>query len=67
MKKIEAWKTNDGKVWETECAAEMHEKRRVAEKKIIDLYYPQMIECATDLMEFLNENKLEMLNIYGRA
>ena len=67
MKKIEAWKTDDGKVWETECAAEMHEKRVKAEKLIVDLYYPQMIECATDLIEFLDANKLKILDIYGRA
>ena len=67
MNKIEAWKTSDGKIWETEGAAEMHEKRTRGESLIRGIYYDQMIECESDLIEFLDNHILTILNFYGRA
>ena len=65
MKKIEAWKTDDGKVWETECAAEMHQKRMDAEKGIRFIYYHGMVECENDLIDFLDQHRCTVLSFYG--
>ncbi|KKN32348.1 hypothetical protein LCGC14_0814980 [marine sediment metagenome] len=67
MKKIEAWKTSDGKVWETEVAAEMHEKRITGEEKIRNIYYTGMVDCGNDLIDFLDQHILTILDFYGRA
>jgi len=64
MKKIDAWKTDDGNVWEIEAAAEMHENRKAGERLIVNVYHPQMVECATDLIDFLTEYKITILRYY---
>ena len=65
MKKIEAWKTNDGKVWETECAAEMYETRTIAESTIKILFYNEIVEDPEHLIDFLETNKTTILQFYG--
>ncbi len=65
MKKIEAWKTNDGKVWETKDAAEIHEKRTEGENLIRNIYYTGMVECAMDLLDLLDQHKITILSFYG--
>jgi len=65
MKKIEAWKTSDGKVWETECAADIHERRIEGETLIRNIYYNGMLECSNDLIDFLIESKITVLKFYG--
>lgn len=65
MKKIEAWKTDDGKVWETEAAADMHEKRITGENLIRGVYWTGMVECESDLVTFLEEYRITVLRFYG--
>ena len=65
MKKIEAWKTTDGKVWETECAADMHERKTEGESLIRNIYFNGMLECSNDLVEFLTQYKTTVLKYYG--
>lgn len=67
MKKIEAWKTTDGKIWENEVAAKMHEKKVTGENRIRNIYYTGMVECENDLIDFLDQHKLTILDFYGRA
>ncbi len=67
MKKIDAWKTIDGKIGETKCAAEIHEKRIEGEKSIRNIYYLGMVDCDDDLIDFLDQHILTILNFYGRA
>lgn len=67
MKKIEAWKTTDGKIWETEVAAGRYEKRTMGENEIRKMYYTGMVECENDLIDFLDQHKLTILDFYGRA
>ncbi len=67
MKKIEAWKTSDGKVWVTESTAEKHEKRIDGENKIRNIYYNGMIDCDNDLIDFLDQHIVTILDFYGRA
>ena len=66
MNKIEAWKTSDGKIWETEGAAETHEKRTAGEDKIRNIYYNGMVDCDNDLIDFLDQHKSTILAFYGR-
>ena len=65
MKKTEAWKTDDGKIWETEEAAEMHETRTTAESTIRILFYDGMVESPEHLIDFLDTNKTIILWFYG--
>ena len=65
MKKIVAWKTNDGKIWEAECAAEMHERKIEGEALIRNIYFNGMLECSNDLIDFLIEKKITVLKFYG--
>lgn len=65
MKKIEAWKTDDDKIWETEAEAETHQNKVEGRGLIITLYYAHMIECPTDLIDFLDEYKITVLKYYG--
>ena len=63
--RVEMWKTNDGKVWETECAAERHETRTTAESTIRILFYNGMVEDPENLIDFLDTNKTIILRFYG--
>ena len=65
MKKIEVWKTNDGKTWGTKCVAEMHERKTEGENLIRNIYYTGMVECAMDLLNFLDQHKITILSFYG--
>ncbi len=65
MKKIEAWKTSDGKVWETKYAAEKHNRELVMASILNDLYYHGMIECGDHLLDFLVDHKPIILQYYG--
>ncbi len=64
MNKIEAWKTTDGKVWETEAEANMHERKTEGESLIINIYFHGMLECSNDLVEFLTQYKTTVLKYY---
>ena len=65
MKKIEAWKTTDGKVWETESAATKHQKEIDAIKYFDVVSYRRMIECGDDVVNFLIYYKDKILEYYG--
>lgn len=65
MKKIEAWKTDDGKIWESESKAKEHEARIEAIDSIRATYYSRMIDCDNDLIAFLDDNKIIILKFYG--
>ena len=65
MKKIEAWRTANGKIWETEEAAKMYETRTIAESTIRILFYNGIVEDPEDLIDFLDTNKTTILRFYG--
>ncbi len=65
IERVEMWRTDDGKVWETEAAAEMHERRTVMTSVLNDLHYHGMIECGDHLLDFLNDHKPIILQYYG--
>jgi len=67
MEKIEAWKTNDGKVWETEYAAKKHQAELDALCVFEEVYYRGMIESANDIINLLIEHKNTILDFYGVA
>ena len=65
MKKIDAWKTNDGKIWENESAAEVHQTRMDAESGIRFIYCCGVVECESDLIDFLDQHRITILKFYG--
>ncbi len=65
MNKIEAWKTTDDKIWENEDAAKVHQTRIDAKNGVRFIYYNGMIECETDLINFLDQHRHTILNFYG--
>ena len=52
MKKTEAWKTDDDKIWKTEAEAVIHEMRGKALEELRGVYYHRMFECAEDVVDF---------------
>ena len=65
MKKIDAWRTDDGKVWETEVVAEIHESKLKLTRDLEEEYYRGMIESTQDLVEFLDNYRGRILEYYG--
>ena len=65
MKKIEAWKTDDGKIWETEVMAEKHEHKLKAMKCFEEQYYYGMVVCNRGLFEFIDSHRKQILEYYG--
>ncbi len=65
MRKIEAWKTSDNKVFESKSKAEGHQAELEALEIFREIYFHGMIECADDIICFLIENKSTVLNFYG--
>ncbi len=65
MKKFEGWKTDDGKIWETEEAAERHERKLRAMKHLEEQYYYGMVECSSGLFDFINSYREQILEYYG--
>ena len=65
MKKIDAWKTDDGNVWETESAATKHQKEIDAIKYFDGITYRGMVECGDDVVNFLVSHKKKILEYYG--
>ncbi len=63
MNKIEAWKTDDGKVFESECDAEIHEiqliERKRVEQIVQSFYYSGITK--NDLVEEILENLDDLL------
>ena len=65
MKKIEAWKTSDNKVFEEESVAEKHQAELNALEFFRDIYYRGIVESADDIINLLIENKNTTLDFYG--
>ena len=65
MNKIEAWKTDDNKIFTTEYDAKMHENRINAEDLIRNIYFTGMVDCDNDLIDFLDQHRTTILNFYG--
>ena len=65
MKKFEGWKTDDGKIWETEEAAEMYEARLNVINYFETAFFHGMIECGEDIVNFLDDFKERILVYYG--
>ena len=65
MKKIEAWKTEDNKIFEDESRAKKHQDELNALEVFQDIYYRGIIENADDIINLLIENKSAILDFYG--
>ena len=64
MEKIDAWKTDDGKVWETEVFAEMHENKLKLTRDFEEDYCG-IIKSFQDLADFLDNYRDRILKYYG--
>lgn len=65
IKKVDAWLTTDNEIWSYEIDAKIHQKNVDGEKGIRSLWFDCMVECASDLIDFLNEHKKLVLGFYG--
>ena len=65
MKKIKAWRTDDGKIWETEVLAGIHESKLELTRDLKEEYYCGMIESPQDLIEFLDDYRDRIFDYYG--
>ena len=65
MKKIEAWKTDDSKVFTKKTEAEKHQNELDTVAAFERVYYNGMIESASDIVSLLIEHKTIILDFYG--
>lgn len=67
MKKIEAWKTTNGKVFENVIKATTHQLELDTIEEFRKVVYRGMVETAEDVINFLTENKTVILKFYGTS
>lgn len=68
MKKIEAWKTSDGLMFEIHTFAEKHQAELDTLEVFRDIWYRGMFDTgAEDIIDFLKENKGTILQYYDKG
>ncbi len=63
--KLEMWRAREGKIFATSEEADGHEREMNVIDTLEGVYFEGMIECASDIINFLVDNKKLILEYYG--
>ena len=64
-KRVEMWKTDDGKVWATKVMAAEHERKVELVRYFDKMIYRDMITNGEDILSLLTEHIDKILEYYG--